>query len=221
MAAPTLAGTATVRHNPASTTATADMPASIAPGELLLAQVTPNTDTPITSDHGYTLIPGAEALAGGKLAVFYKVAGASETACTFTLGSSTASAVALFRVSGALTSGDPSDVTPSTVGSSAGSNSATVPSITTVTPETLLLLFSSINAVEAFAIPSGMSEHYDSGASARTVALHYETRATAGATGTRLSDPTGSGRIMAVMLAIKPAPPGVAMVQHVGMIPLN
>lgn len=201
--APAVQGTPSVFFSTTSPY-TPTLPDPIMPGELLVAHVTIGyAATNITNAQGWTRELFLSDNFGGyiSIAVFTKIADASETAPTFTISSSNPekqTVTAITRVGG-VDSTTPVDVV-GTRGLSQSGTGVTLPAVTTTKADTLLLGFvSGANnnlGVASINFPVSMTEIYDQnttvGSIDRGAAGAYEVIPAAGSTGTRVTTTTNN-----------------------------
>lgn len=209
--APAVQGTPGQAHLGSGTTGLGTLPASIATGELLIAscyQRGAGSSVITSNDQGYTSISSRAQGTNCSLHALYKIAGASESAPTFTWGSSAvAKSITIFRIS-AFDSGDP--LSDAISDDAANAATATPPSITIDHDDSLLLVLSGVNGATTFDAVTGMTEFYDESSatgSNRTVAGRYQTVA-AGASGSRVVGVAAANSQVALMFAINPVPSG-------------
>jgi MSHA biogenesis protein MshQ len=199
-----LQGTGTFKGNGNTATPDANMPVGIVAGEVLIAMLIQNQSRTVTSDSGYTPLDEITITSGGKLSVFWKLAGGSETACAFTLSGLADSHVGMARANGNNTT-SPIDSFVNMGQSGAGASSLAVGGITTgENNELLILVEAASNAQTTFGAVAGMTEFMDgNNANNITLALAYEVRPTAGATGNRTITPAAAARLAGITFGIK------------------
>ena len=168
---------------------TINRPAGTVQGDVMVASIAirPSTAS-ITPAAGWNLVqrvdnPNPNA---NSLAVYYKVAGASEAATyKWSFSTSTGAAGGIASFSG-LDSANPVDVQAGQPTGAALSHAA--PGVTTRYPADLIITSYGFSSSASFAPPSGMSEAFDvasdaAGSGGETVAMDYKILATVGATG--------------------------------------
>jgi hypothetical protein len=201
-------------------------PAGTVQGDVMVASIAvrPETAT-ITPPSGWTLVrrlDNASSVANS-LAVYYKVAGASEpSSYSWSLSTSTGSAGGIAAFSGVDTS-NPIDIengqnTPS------GLSHAT-PSISTTVADAMLVASFGFSSSATWTPPTGMTEAYDAASATvpngagEAVTAAYATQASAGATGTKTATASNDADVgNAHLLALRPAsapPPAVIAVDNV------
>jgi hypothetical protein len=206
-----LQGTASVYENASTTSAVVNYPAGITAGELLVTSLTVSQssamDTPPT---GWTLARAQNGSTTPSVSMFYKVASGSETGTvTFGPWSSAGRATAIMARWSGVDNTTPLDTTAVSA-TSIAATSFVMPSITTATAGAVL--------VHALAINSSTAE-IDTSAGTTLIAKSttdigrrhgqwYETRATAGATGTRTWTCASSREWAGITLALRPGTGG-------------
>ena len=193
---------------------TINKPSGTAAGDVMIASIAvrPNTAA-ITVPAGWTpvrRIDNANANANS-LAVYYKVAGASEPAnYTWTFSTSTGSAGGIHTFSGVDT-GNPIDV-------EGGQNTASglthaTPGVTTTVTNTMLVTSHAFSSSATWTPPGGMTEAFDvasetvPNAAGISIEGNYVTQAAAGATGTKTATASNDVDVGNThILALKPAP---------------
>lgn len=197
----------------ASTSWAVPFPASIAAGDLLVLHISTNggavSATPPT---GFTEVYREATLTNPKGGIWIKVASGSETGnLTVTVTSTTGNAQ-MFRYTGVDTT-TPQDATATNVSYTTNTSPFVLPSITTVTANTVLIYGNSANSgTVTMTGPAGSTEQVDHGAlggtGSKAGALYDEAVAATGATGTR-SITLSAGRAgWGAMLALRPATGG-------------
>lgn len=209
MTAPSPQGTPTTRHNAASTTATGDVPSGVLEDELLVAHIISCAPSiarftgSCTSNNGYTNL-GVLSSGNSWEEVWYKRASASEGSThTWTNASSAVNSVGIFRVADYDMSNSWDDEVFSTSSTSAAA-SLSLTAITTDVDEELLLTFGCYDANTTWNTTASMTELYDSGSGTRSMQCQYQVITSAGTSGAKVIDPTGTGRIVGIMSAIRP-----------------
>jgi len=193
---------------------TINKPVGTAAGDVMIASIAvrPNTAA-ITVPAGWTpvrRIDNANANANS-LAVYYKVAGASEPAnYTWTFSTSTGSAGGIHTFSGVDT-GNPIDV-------EGGQNTASglthaTPSVTTTVTNTMLVTSHAFSSSATWTPPGGMTEVFDvasetvPNAAGISIEGNYVMQTATGATGTKTATATNDVDVGNThILALKPAP---------------
>lgn len=185
-----------------------DKPSGTVEGDILycVIQAEPSTAT-LTPPAGWTLIGTTESVTtpdSDKMALrrYWKRAGASEPSFyDWSISGSPFSWGVMWRITGCVADGDPVDVAGT--GATGSSSSPSAPSVTTVTSDTLLIYSRvSYDGLAASSAPSGMTGVL-SGGSPQYVQTAYETRASAGATGSRGATMSGSDVWVAVLDAFR------------------
>lgn len=185
-----LQGTPSLYENASATSVVIPYPAGVTAGELLLAHVGhSNATAPTTAPSGWTLLHAQNNSGGGAAgSVFYRIADGTETGSVTIDTAATAGRVTgiMERWSGVDTT-TPFDVT--TVGSSTGiAATYNSPSITTITPDTMLVYTIIINASTSadYDAPAGVTLiSKANGGGGRRTGAYYEAFASTGASGTR------------------------------------
>jgi len=183
-------------------------PDGTAEGDVLycVIQGEPSTVS-VTPPAGWTLIGETDSVntpEGDKMRLrrWWKRAGASEPGFyDWAIGGSVWTWGVMWRLTGCVAEGDPVDVAG--VGGSAASSSPVAPGVTTLTADTLLI-YSRVDydGMAASAAPSGMTGVL-SGDGPQYVQTAVETRASAGATGTRGAALPSSSTWVAVLDAFR------------------
>jgi hypothetical protein len=167
--------------------------------------VRPETVT-ITPPSGWTLvrrINNANANANS-LAVYYKVAGASEPATyTWTISTNTGAAGGIQSFSGVDTT-DPIDVEDGQT--TANSLSHATPSVITTVSGAMLVTSHTFSSAATWTPPTGMTEGFDVSGGLQATEGNYVIQATAGATGAKTADASADADVgNAHILALTPA----------------
>ncbi len=187
-------------------------PAGTAAGHVMVAQVVSNDSSPgFSAPSGWSLVSDRSISGALRQAVYFKVAGPSETSSyRWSLTSSR-------RVAGGITSYSGVDTVNPVVASATGVNTAastsvTAPSITTIA-DTVLVHLAALNAEGTMSPPVGMTERWEAASphsSTTRDALASASDAVqpaAGPTGPRTATATRSGRSIATLLALRSAGP--------------
>lgn len=206
MTAPSPQGTAQISVLANTLTPSATLAAGIVEGEMLIAQFVANGNPTVASTSGYTSLISVNNGTTSKQEIFYKIAGASETACAFTQDISLNTTITHFRVGTARRWGTPYD--PASPPSAVALSSATVAGFTTAENEELLMLFVSWDGGKSTDTPVGMTEFYDGTGGSKGAAMSYEARPTIGDTGSRVAAAGSGGAIgIAILVALKRSQP--------------
>lgn len=186
-----LQGAPTLVEQASGASVAVPVPAGVTAGEFLVAAVATSDNATLTIPSGWTTIPGSDVLdASGPISChgYYRVATAAEPASyTWSGITGTRTSGIMQRFSGVDTT-TPLDTTAGTV-STGGVTTASLPSLTTATSGAVVVSAMALNANSAAALvePSGVTEIQQSqGNGGRRLALAYEARPIAGATGTRV-----------------------------------
>lgn len=193
-----------------ATTLVLSTPAGVVQNDLLLAQVTVRggTDTGITPPAGWSLVLRTDSGTALAQALYSKVAGAAEPANhTWNFSQSRKASGGIAAYAG-VDSASPIDASAGQT--NPPSASVTAPSVTTPTPNTMLVgLFGSAKGT-TFTPPPGMTERYDvastgGGIGSRTASeAADEPWAAAGATGTRTATAADSAENIGQLVALRP-----------------
>ena len=186
---------------------TVPVPAGVANGDLLIAQVS-SSDTGAAAQAGWNTLIITQARTGEDWAWYWRLASSEPANYTWSWGAGQGpgNMVAYRGVD---------QVTPIDVAAAAGTaatsgTTLTAPTVTTVTPNALLVAAYTMRTLCTFSQPTGMTERYDiSGSAIWSTSLNDEVIAAAGATGTR--DSTTSQTInfgRAIAFGIRPAATG-------------
>jgi hypothetical protein len=194
--------------NPATSIGLA-VPASVAADDIIVAMIFLDgaTAQTITAPTGFTEATDSPAQAanhGGR--VFWKRAtGADSGTYTFSWGTSQYAEGQAHRFTGAITTGDPFDVTVSAVDNAFVSTSPAVSDTTTVA-DTLLLHVATNWSGGTWTAPSGFTKRMQGGFNVAT--LSDKAQAASGATGSVTATCSGTDRMTAWLGALKPAAGG-------------
>lgn len=206
-------GTPSLYENASNTQVVVPYPSGIVAGELLVMSVSnSNATISTTPPTGFTLVAGQNGpTTSPSTVVFYRIADATESgSVTFATGTAGRVTGVIARWSGN-DSTTPLDVTAVSANSTVATT-FTMPSITTVTNNAVLVHTISLNAASAADIVTlaGTTLLVDTTGTGRRQGVYYETLATAGASGTRTwSDtPATSLQWAGVTLAIRPSSGG-------------
>src|SRR5215217_7567233 len=123
--------------SPASTSYNVAYPSGITAGQLLVLFISINGGTGVNSPSGWTEVYNDLTLSNPKGGIWYKIATGSESGTlAVTLGSSVTGSGIILRYTGVDTT-TPMDVTPTTIRNTTASNTTVLPTLTTVTADTL------------------------------------------------------------------------------------
>jgi hypothetical protein len=227
MAAVAQRGTATTATTIGTSLVFAGLPSGVVAGDVMIVNIAQRgDDTTNPTSSGWTLIQGAalRSAAGStndyRGAVLYKVAGASETAPTFTLGASVTNAVgAIVAFSGVDTSGaTPFDVAPVAIlANTTGATAVGATSITTASANAPVIMFGMAASNPAAwsgwttTSPGALTELYDTPTTSASVGAAWATKASAGSTGAGAATISVSSPNGGILIALKPdtTPPTV------------
>ncbi len=207
-------------------------PAGTVAGDVLVASIgfrpsccdTPAANYGITAPSGWTALPrldnapGAGVVPSNSLAVYWKVAGASEPAAYQWSFSTSGGATFDAAAGGILTFSGVEAVAPvigvEENGRQTTASDQTTPSITAPAANTILVTSHSYASptTAPWTAPSGMTTAVDNKAGAQSTAIFYGVQAVAGPTGTKQAVPTPDDDIgNAHILALRSATPGTAL----------
>lgn len=208
-----LQGTPSLYEGASVTSAVITTPAGVVAGELLIAAVAHSSSTaaPTTGTAGWTLLEAQNGVdaAGPSHATFYRVATGTEAASYTFPTNATAGRVTgiMVRISGVDTAVI-QDVAAAKASTSTAT-SFTMPSISTVTANALLLHFILLNAASSADIvaPAGPTLVSKSTGTGRRMGVWSEPMPTAGASGTRLWTDTPATALQwgGITIALRPA----------------
>lgn len=207
MANPVWVSSSTPNHTTANVSAVGNVPASVAAGDLLVAQVVAvSAAGGVVTAHpsGYTEIrtDSIGSVPGRRSTLAWKLATASEGSThTWTITSAVDATVTITRITGAHSTAPVDDHSGTTITATTIVSTAVSP--TSAEALLLLLLVHATTGVSYNAV-SGMTERYDVNTTSRTVALDTEALAASGSTGTRSATATANNAQIAQMVAIKP-----------------
>ncbi|HVW34371.1 MAG TPA: metallophosphoesterase, partial [Acidimicrobiia bacterium] len=192
---------------------TLDRPAGTRAGDVMVASIVSNDDTPgFSAPAGWTLVRDDWIVDALRQAVYVKVAGPSEPGSyTWTLSDyrRLAGGIATYR---GVDTAHPVDVQAGSVHSGAAT-AVTAPTLTTTVAGTMLVDLSAVNAEGTLAPPAGMTERWEAaspnGSNGRDALASAADalQAGAGATGTRTTTASRAGRSIGAVLALRPATP--------------
>ena len=187
---------------------TVNLPASVQTGDYVLISLVANGGTITTALTGWTLIDSELVQSNPKHAVWGRLRVGGDPATVVITKTNVASTAIALAIQG-VDQTTPVDVISTGGTNSTGSTTMTAADMTTLTANTLLVLFGGINSTSQTIGPgtSGMTEVAEvTTASAKRQAAYTEARAATGATGTR-TVVAGSGSLAwtAIMLAIRSA----------------
>lgn len=199
----------------AATTFNVAYPSGIAAGDLLILHVVTNGGTlSATPPTGWTEVYRETTTTNPKGGVYIKVASGSESGTVAVTTGSTTGVAGIVRYTGVNTT-TPQDVAASTVSvNTTGDLTATLPSITTVTNGSMLVMIAAANSTsKQWTGPGGATKRFDFTATlgtSKSGSLFDEIFATPGATGTQDLSMTSPGVAhWGVMLALRDATPPV------------
>lgn len=180
-------------------------PAGTSAGDVLVACVALNGGTVTGAPAGWSQIAAVTSIANPHVYGYYKVAGASEPAATWTLSATVANGGGIARYSG-VNNASPLD-TASVTGSSATEvTAATVSGLTTVNPNAMIVGCVGINSsatTVTIAPPSGMGEAWDIGGKRNELADALQS--TAGPSGAKTWTMSSGRAFGAWLAALRPA----------------
>jgi hypothetical protein len=189
------------------TTITITKPAGVASGDVLIAAISHeagNADT-ITVPSGWTLVRRVDNTSSEGVAVYRKVAGASEPASySWTFDQSRSLSGGMLAYTGV------DNTTPIDVenGQATGQNTThATPSITTTQPNEMLVAFFAIPQAATWTAPTGMTKQIDVPENGRgnSLAVATVSQAGAGATGTKTATASTTDVGVTELLALRPA----------------
>lgn len=186
-------------------------PATVAANDLLVLHIITNGGA-VTAPAGWTEVFNEATLTNPRGGLFIKVADGTETGdLSVTVGNSTGNAM-IFSYTGVDTT-TPQDAAATSVENSASTTDSTMPAITTVTADTMLVYANSANSGSTTMTgPAGSTERVDHGVTGGTGtkagALYDEAVAATGSTGTRAITLSASRANWGVMMALRPAAGG-------------
>ena len=185
------------------TSITLTAPAGISDNDILLAFIYKEDTGAVTYPSGFTEKQTVTQTASDpdfKCYLAWKRASSESGNYTFSWTNNVWRAGLIMAISGAILSGDPFDVAPSTNAPGSASATVTATGITTLTADTLLVALGAAFSSFTWTEPSGMTERVDyNNVSAATVA-----QAGIGATGDKSFTASGSDFNAAMLAAIKP-----------------
>lgn len=188
-----------------SATRSVARPTGTGAGQLLLAQVVADggTGTTITPPSGWTLVKRTDSTTELAVAIYTRWATASEPATyTWSFSPSGRSAIGLARYLD-VDATTPLDV--AVASATADAATLTAPSVTTATPNALLVVMAASKRATTFAPASGMTERYDVAAGV-TAEASDQAIAAAGTTGTRAVVAANKDRGIVHALVLRTAP---------------
>jgi hypothetical protein len=191
-----------------------DRPAGTSAGHVMLASIVISDDDPaFTAPAGWTLVRQDTIKDMLRQAIYVKAAGSSEP------GSYTWTVPSARRIAGGITTFDGIDAThpvDAVAGSTNPSGTAvSAPSVTTTTPNTVLVELAAVASSGGLTPAAGMTEAWEAaapGASTRkntqgaVASLSHAVQPAAGPTGTRTATASIAGRSIGVLLALRPLP---------------
>jgi PKD repeat protein len=155
----------TAVNSTATNSITIPTPAGTSAGDVLVACVAMNGGTVNGVPSGWAPIAAVTSIPNPHVYGYYKVAGASEPTPTWNLSASVASGGGIARYSG-VSNSSPLDTTAATGASATAVTAATVPGVTTVSPNAMLVGCVGINSSSTavtLATPAGLGEAWDIG----------------------------------------------------------
>lgn len=191
------------------TSVTANVPASVANGDLLIAILFGKSQSAaFPTQTGWTNSVDYQGSYPCHLGVFYRRASSEPASYTFTAGAgSVYTSAIILRITGAVTSGNPFDAIGSGSDVPGTSTNAVAAAITTVTANTLALQFLGLTdgSLTVTSYPAGYT-----GVGAASIDFAYKTFAATGSTGTATTTLSANAAGATVLGAIKPAAGGTA-----------
>jgi hypothetical protein len=176
-----------------TTSTTIASPAGTKVGDLLLAHVVddgPADESTIPTPAGWTRVVGGHAAQDRFIVVvFYRYAAAASESFTFTFPDGL-NYIALMAFAGAHS---PMPVDASNIDSLTDTSQPTAPSVTTTQPGTLLVTMYTMDlSADTFQTVPGMTEIYDTPTGQLQIGADYELLASAGASGTKVAQRSGT-----------------------------
>ena len=216
-------GSPTTRTTSSSSSLSISRPTGVVAGDIMIANIATQGNNIAAASTGWTRITGSAL--GGSLTKYgtllYKIAGSSETSSyTFTLGSGTTGGAGAIIAFSGVDNTNPFDVAPGTI-STTTSTAVAAGSITTVTPNSVIIMFGQAVGVSGGSSitwsssnwrtatsPGTLSEKYDVQQTTRRVSVGaaWALKTTAGSTGAgsaTISTSVGNGGIL-IALRQKP-----------------
>jgi hypothetical protein len=215
---PVIVGTPVWNHNnEGDRSQEGPIPAGVVAGDLLIAQIVAKSNTAIQSNAGFYQITSMASQGDPTMRIYYKIADGTETHCNFSANQQVRSTVACFRIQGHSLTWPIGDLTRAAADTAVGQTA--VPAAITTRPEELLLLFQATPNPSNYATPAGYVEAYEfaQNEGSRSGALAHKVQVVPGSTGDVVVDPSGTTRIVGILMAIRP--PALESYQNVGMIP--
>lgn len=212
MAAITFPGSPVLVEQATGSTLTIGVPAGAVVGEILIAQVATSSNT-VATPAGWILAAQAnEASAPVSSSLYYRVVTGTEAANYVWTGIGATRTTGIMQRLAGVDTTTPLDVAARTA-TTGVATSLTIPGISTVTSDALLLSGTALNAGPStmLVIPTGMTQHITSGSTGRRTTLAYETRVSPGATGSRIwgeNPNTTTLQFAGWLAAFRPAVPG-------------
>lgn len=184
------------------------VPAGIAVGDLLLAQVAVRggTGTTVTPPAGWTLVTSGDSTTNLKQSIYYRLVDGTEPASyTFSFSSNQRAAAGMIAYRGVDTSA-PVNVFSTRV--NASSTSVTTTAVTTTVSDTMIVGLFATATVSSFTPPAGMTERYDAATSAgpngATVEAADVLQAAAASSGAKTATAANADVNIGALLALKP-----------------
>lgn len=194
--------------NATTTSLTINKPTGVVQNDLLIATLAARGNTTITAPAGWTQVQRTNNGTNETLAIFYRVATATDIAATnyvFTLSASVGVAGAILRYTGA----DPRFPIDASAIATGNSANATAPAVTTTVADTTVVRVAGIPNNGALTVPAGTTQRVNivrdpaGNTNDTRLGVADATQAAAGATGTAAFTNT-SGAWVAATLAIRP-----------------
>lgn len=201
---------ATSSANAATTTLQLSTPSGTTAGDVLLAGLSVRGKPKITPPAGWSIVVSTGLATTMTQAVYVRVAGGSEPAtATWTLSKASAAAGGVLAYTG-VDSAEPVDAFRGQ--SNAASRTITAPSVTTTTPNDLLVAFFGIAQTTAIAPAGSLAERYEAASAPSlqfrvTSAAADERASVVGATGQRTALADASAGSIGQLVALRPATP--------------
>lgn len=191
----------------AATTFNVAYPSGISAGDLLVLHIATNGGA-VTSPSGWTVIHNDTTLSNPKGGMWIKVADGSESGTLAVTTASTTGSASMLRYTG-VDQTTPQDTTATTVSTSALTH-IVIPTLTTVTNDTMLVYGGAANSSSVTCTgPGGSTERKDyeqeSATSPKSGAIYDEAFPTAGSTGSRTITLSATRANWGAMMALRPA----------------
>ncbi len=201
-------------ERPAEPSTTVPYPSTVNAGDFLVLKGSVTSTSPVTLPSGWTQVTNSTAIYSTApniptVFVAYKWATGSEGGTTLTVAHPNNISEWQIKAYGGVNTTTPLDITPVLIQPDAASGGSTsealFPSVNVVTSGSALDYTVAATGSSTFTPPAGFTETMDLSTGSRPTTAGYQTNVPAGATGAVTVDLSGLGRIVGLLMVLRPA----------------